>query len=142
MNSNFFEVLFIANSKTARTATRGQKNNWVGKSFFYPILFNYCGSLRHMELVCQREITGSSTESWFASFDNGIKARRELWRVRNELKCHHNRKVEFHWEKFFVVRNAQKYASFWQFLFRAIFSQIWILFELFQVSFNIPLDCL
>ena len=95
-----------------------------------------------MELVCQREITGSSTESWFASFDNGIKARRELWRVRNELKCHHNRKVEFHWEKFFVVRNAQKYASFWQFLFRAIFSQIWILFELFQVSFNIPLDCL
>ena len=23
----------------------------------------YCGSLRHMELVCQREITGSSTES-------------------------------------------------------------------------------
>ena len=36
----------------------------------------------------------------------------------------------------FFVRNAQKYASFWRFLFRAIFSQIWILFELFQVSFN------
>ena len=32
-----------------------------------------------MELVCQREITGSSTESWFASFDNGIKARRESY---------------------------------------------------------------
>ena len=76
----------------------------------------YCGSLRHMELVCQREITGSSTESWFASFDNGIKARGESYgELANELKCHHNRKVEFHWEKF--VRNAQKRASFWRFFF-------------------------
>ena len=95
----------------------------VGTVGLFHWVQKFVRNLRHIDDFCFAQ--------YFRRFKTFVQ-----WMHRGAFCQFPFRWIYYYGSNKFFVRNAQKYASFWRFLFRAIFSQIRILFELFQVSFN------